>query len=125
VVELFEDPAGGAGCEPELVPMLGQFFALSEVDPFELDGDGVLVELLPVAAVLVLVLGVLLDAVVAALAAKAPPATRPLVSAPVATTLRRRIFISFSFGGGVAMRRTRRGTETIVGTRSVHRSRER
>jgi hypothetical protein len=80
--------------------MFGQFFVDPEdADPVELlDGEVVdpdeLFEVLPpVAAVVLEVLEVAPDVLVAALATKAPPATRPLVSAPAASTLRRRSFM--------------------------------
>ncbi len=102
-------PAGGVPvCAPEPLPMFGQFW--DELDPDELDEpelevpdpelpvlelEGVVVdesevELLDVE--LVPVLPVVLD-VVAASATSAPPATRPEVSAPMASTLRSRIFM--------------------------------
>ena len=92
----------GPELEPDPDPMFGQFL-VDEDAPLELLGAVVLVdpeefveELLPVdelvpdplAAVelVELVLGVL----VAALATTAPPATRPLVRAPIASALRSR-----------------------------------
>jgi hypothetical protein len=111
-----DQPAGVAGVvvgaaplgpelEPDPDPMFGQFLVEEDVplEPLELLGVVVLVdpeefveELLPVdelvpdplAAVelVELVLGVL----VAALATTAPPATRPLVRAPIASALRSR-----------------------------------
>jgi hypothetical protein len=97
------DPDGGVpegALEP--LPMLGQF--LVELDPElepepveelepddgvvgeELDVEEFDVELVPVLPELPVVVDV-----VAALATSAPPATRPDVSAPMASTLRRRI----------------------------------
>ena len=110
--------AGGVPCPFEPDPMLGQFLVepepepeleLPELDEPELEllepelvlpelevpvlpvlelllDDGVLVE----EPELELVLGVELD-VVAALATNAPPATRPVVNAAVASTLRKRM----------------------------------
>ena len=82
--------------DPELDPMFGQFLLDTvEDEPVELEGV-VLVEPdelpEPLAEVpLVLVDPVLvLDVLVAALAASAPPVIRPVVRAPMATTLRRR-----------------------------------
>ncbi len=79
--------------EPEPLPMLGQFLVEPEPElvpdpelPVLERVDGVVVdefELVPE-------LPVVVD-VVAAVAASAPPATRPDVSAPMATTLRSRI----------------------------------
>ena len=111
-----DQPAGVAGVvvgaaplgpelEPDPDPMFGQFLVEEDV-PLELLGVVVLVdpeefveELLPVdelvpdplAAVelVELVLGVL----VAALATTAPPASRPLVRAPIASALRSRSFM--------------------------------
>jgi hypothetical protein len=82
--------------------MFGQFFVDPEdADPVELldgvevvDPDELFEVLPPVAAVVLEVLEVALDVLVAALATKAPPATRPLVSAPAASTLRRRSFMN-------------------------------
>ena len=72
--------------EPELVPLEPEF-ALLELDDGvvveELEGDELDVEPVPE-------LPVVLD-VVAALATSAPPARRPEVNAPMASTLRRRI----------------------------------
>ena len=81
--------------------MFGQFFVDPEdADPVELldgvevvDPDELFEVLPPVAAVVLEVLEVALDVLVAALATRAPPATRPLVSAPAASTLRRRSFM--------------------------------
>jgi hypothetical protein len=70
--------------EPELVPPELEVPVLPVLEP-PLD-DGVLVEEPEVE----LVLGVELD-VVAALATNAPPATRPVVNAPRASTLRKRM----------------------------------
>jgi hypothetical protein len=91
------EPAGGVPVwVPEPLPMLGQFWvepepALPELElpVLELDDGAVVDELLvePPPE-----LPVVVD-VVAALATNAPPATRPEVSALVASTLRRRIFI--------------------------------
>jgi len=87
--------------------MLGQFLVVpEEEDPVELldgvvlvDPDEPLAELVddapPVLVVSVLVLGV----VVAALATSAPPAMRPLVRAPTATTLRTRSFMGAAPSG--------------------------
>ena len=82
--------------------MFGQFFVDPEdADPVELldgvevvDPDELFEVLPPVAAVVLEVLEVALDVLVAALATRAPPATRPLVSAPAASTLRRRSFMN-------------------------------
>jgi hypothetical protein len=79
--------------------MFGQFFVDPEdADPVELldgvevvDPDELFGVVPPVAAV---VLELLEVALVAALATRAPPATRPLVSAPAASTLRRRSFMN-------------------------------
>ena len=70
--------------EPELVPPDPEVPVLPVLEPV-LD-DGVLVE----EPELELVLGVELD-VVAALATNVPPATRPVVNAPMASTLRKRM----------------------------------
>jgi len=67
--------------DPELVLLDPEFPVLELVDGVEL--DEFVVELVPE-------LPVVLD-VVAALATNAPPARRPDVSAPMASTLRRRI----------------------------------
>jgi hypothetical protein len=99
-------PLGGVPWAFEPVPMLGQFFVEPELEEPELDDpelddpeldDPVLPELeLLDEGVLVdepepeLVLGVELE-VVAALATNAPPATRPVVKAPMASTLRKRM----------------------------------
>jgi hypothetical protein len=102
------EPAGGVPlwlCEP--LPMLGQSWVELEPEPelepedvpeepelelpvLELDDGAVVDELLvePVPE-----LPVMVD-VVAALATTAPPATRPEVNALMASTLRRRIFMS-------------------------------
>ncbi len=116
-------PAGGVPvCEPDSLPMLGQLWVEPEpeLDPVPdpelvLPDDPELVLPDPEFPLLVLVDGVLVEEldvelepelpvvveVVAALATKAPPATRPDVSAPMASTLRSRIcmggmpFISF------------------------------
>jgi hypothetical protein len=79
----------GRDAEPD--PMLGQFLLdavegvvlVDAVDPLEPD----------VAVPLVLVEGAPVLVVVAASATSAPPAIRPLVSAPTATTLRTRSFM--------------------------------
>jgi hypothetical protein len=83
--------------------MLGQLCVepeLPEPEPDELDDpelvlpeldDGVLVDELVLA--LEPVEPVLDELVVAALATSAPPVTRPVVSAPIANTFRKRIFI--------------------------------
>jgi hypothetical protein len=111
------EPAGGVPMWlPEPLPMLGQFWVELEPEPelepedvpeepepvlpelvlpepelplLELDEGAVVDELL---VELVPELPVVVD-VVAALATTAPPATRPEVSALMASTLRRRIFI--------------------------------
>ena len=90
-------------CEPEPLPMLGQLRVVLEPglelepDPEEVPepelpelvpDDGVVVEELD--AELEPELPVVVE-VVAALATSAPPARRPEVSAPMASTLRRRI----------------------------------
>ena len=108
------EPAGGVPVWlPEAPPMSGQLWAEPDPDPeLELEPDDVLEEpelvlLEPVFPVPELddgvevdelvvepepVLPVVVD-VVAAFATNAPPATRPEVSAPMANTFRRRIFI--------------------------------
>ena len=106
------DPAGGVPVwDPEPLPMLGQLWVelepepALELEPEELLEDPELVlpvpelpELVPDAGVVVDELPVELEPelpvvveVVAALATSAPPARRPEVSAPMASTLRRRI----------------------------------
>ncbi|MGA2474504.1 MAG: hypothetical protein ABSG39_13590, partial [Acidimicrobiales bacterium] len=95
---------------PEPLPMSGQLCVEPEPDPvLELEPEDVLDEpelvlLDPEFPVLVLVDGVVVDEldvelvpelpvvveVVAALATSAPPVTSPVVSAPMASTLRRR-----------------------------------
>jgi hypothetical protein len=107
------EPAGGVPVWlPEPLPMLGQFWMELELEPEEEpeEPEPVLPEPElpePVLPVLELDDGELVDEllvepvpelpvevdVVAALATNAPPATRPEVSALVASTLRRRIFI--------------------------------
>jgi hypothetical protein len=91
------DPAGGAPGWPEPLPMLGQFWVEPELElepepelepELELfeDEDGVVVvDVEPVPE--------LPEDVVAALATNAPPVSSPVVSAPMASTLRRRIFM--------------------------------
>jgi hypothetical protein len=99
------DPAGGVPVWPEPPPMLGQFWVEPELElepepepvlpddvpeepELELfeDEDGVVVvEVEPVPE--------LPEDVVAALATNAPPVSSPVVSAPMASTLRRRIFM--------------------------------
>jgi hypothetical protein len=113
------DPDGGVPDGVEPLPMLGQFLVELEPEP-ELDpeldpepvdefeepepvlpalelADGVVVEELGVEELDVELVPVLPELpvveVVAALATSAPPATRPDVSAPMASTLRRRICI--------------------------------
>ena len=117
------DPVGAVpdgACEP--LPMLGQFLVEldpelePELDPEPVDefeelepDDGVVVEELDVEELEVEPVPVLPELpvvvdVVAALATSAPPATRPDVSAPMASTLRRRICMSvcpfLSLGAG-------------------------
>jgi len=108
------EPAGGVPVWlPEAPPMLGQLRVEPDPDPeLELEPDDVLEEpelelLEPEFPVPELDDGVEVDElavepepelpvvvdVVAALATNAPPATRPEVSAPMASTFRRRIFI--------------------------------
>jgi hypothetical protein len=97
-------PAGGVPvCEPDPLPMLGQLWV--EPEPELVPDDPELVLPDPEFPVLVLVEGVLVEEldveldpelpvvleVVAALATKALPAKRPDVSAPMASTLRKRI----------------------------------
>ena len=105
-------PAGGVPVwEPEPLPMLGQLCVELEpepeleLEPEELLEDPELVLPVPEFPDLVPDAGVVVDAVpvelgpelpvvvevVAALATSAPPARRPEVSAPIASTLRRRI----------------------------------
>jgi hypothetical protein len=103
------DPAGGAPGWPEPLPMLGQFWVEPELElepepelepelllPDEVleepelelleDEDGVVVvDVEPVPE--------LPEDVVAALATNAPPVSSPVVSAPMASTLRRRSFM--------------------------------
>ncbi len=97
-------PWPGPGWEPEPEPMLGQFFveldpALVDPDvPDPVDGGGVVeAELDEVPLELVPLLPVpepdVVELVVAALATSAPPPTSPAVRAPMASALRRRIFI--------------------------------
>jgi hypothetical protein len=100
------DPEGGAELELEPVPMLGQFL----VEPDDADPDEMLgvelevpLEPLPVLPVAVLELGVEVDEFVAvdvlidaAFATRAPPVTRPVVSAAPASTLRNRGFFMIS-----------------------------
>lgn len=84
--------------------MLGQWCVDPELELLELDpelddpelelpalDDGVVVEELVLA--LEPVVPVLDELVVAALATSAPPVTRPVLSAPIASTFRKRIFI--------------------------------
>ena len=108
------EPAGGVLVWlPEAPPMLGQLWVEPDPDPeLELEPDDVLEDpelalLEPVFPVPELDDGVEVDEfvvelepvlpvvveVVAAFATNAPPATRPEVSAPMANTFRRRIFI--------------------------------
>jgi hypothetical protein len=70
--------------ELELEPILGQFL-VEEPVPADPLGLGAVV-------LGVVVLGAAVGLVVAALATKAPPATRPLLKAPMAMTGRNRIF---------------------------------
>jgi hypothetical protein len=80
---------------------LGQFFVEPDgAEPVEplggvvvVDPEGLVVELLPDAAVVGVVLELVLDVLVAALATSAPPPMRPLVSAPAASALRSRSFM--------------------------------
>jgi hypothetical protein len=97
---------------PEPEPMLGQLCVEPELEPFDVDPDepddpelalldpdvelleledGGVVEVL--ALVLEPVVPVLDEPVVAASATSAPPVTRPAVSALIANTFRRRIFM--------------------------------
>jgi hypothetical protein len=72
--------------------MLGQFL----VEPDDVEPDELLegVELVPLVPLVLLVpVELVLDVLVAALATSAPPVTRPTVSAPNATALRRRSFM--------------------------------
>jgi hypothetical protein len=108
------EPAGGVPWAPELefepLPMFGQLWVepLPELEPEAEPELGVLEELDPVLEVLELDDGVVVEellfvlepvvpvldvAVVAASAASAPPASSPVVSAPMANTLRSRSFI--------------------------------
>jgi hypothetical protein len=124
-------PAGGVPVWlPEPLPMLGQLWVEVEPEPVEpeLEPDDVLeepelvlldpefpvlelvdgVEVDEFVAELVPVLPVVLD-VVAALATNAPPARRPDVSAPMASTLRRRIcMMDFPFISSVTPTRSGR-----------------
>jgi hypothetical protein len=98
--------------------MLGQLCVELELEPDELDEpddpelvlpeleDGVVVDELVLALEPVEPVD---EPVVAALATSAPPVTRPVVSAPIANTFRKRIFIGYvpsvgrcaaPFGGG-------------------------
>ncbi|HEY3587799.1 MAG TPA: hypothetical protein VGK85_11630 [Myxococcaceae bacterium] len=119
------DPDGGVpdgAFEFEPLPMLGQFLVEPELEPElelepepvdefeepepvlpalelddgvveeELDVEGFDVELVPVFPELPVVVGV-----VAASATSAPPATRPDVNAPMASTLRKRICMGVPF----------------------------
>ena len=82
----FDVDPGDVLDEPELVPLEPEFPLLVLVDGVvveELEGDELDVEPVPESPVV-------LD-VVAALATSAPPARRPEVNAPMATTLRSRI----------------------------------
>jgi hypothetical protein len=107
--------------------MFGQFLVEPEPVPapvpdpelpvLELDGDGVVVDEFEVEVELVPVLPVVVD-VVAALAASAPPARRPDVSAPMASTLRRRICMVCALSSvwsagsfGPVLQRVRLGSE--------------
>jgi hypothetical protein len=105
-------PAGGVpGWEPEPLPMFGQLWVEPEpeleLEPEELLEDPELELPDPELPELVLGAGVVDELevdpepelpvvveVVAALATSAPPASRPEVSAPMASTLRRRICMS-------------------------------
>jgi hypothetical protein len=97
------DPAGGAPGWPEPLPMLGQFWVEPELElePELVLGDEVLeepeLELFEdedgVVVVDVEPVPELPEDVVAALATNAPPVSSPVVSAPMASTLRRRIFM--------------------------------
>jgi hypothetical protein len=111
--EVEPDPAAGApepvdGVEPDAdpLPMFGQLgvepepeldepdepeLALLEPEFELLEPDGVVVEEFVLA--LEPVDPVFDELVVAALATRAPPVTRPVVSAPMATTLRNRILM--------------------------------
>jgi hypothetical protein len=95
----------GPELEPDPDPMFGQFL-VDEDEPLELLGAVVLVdpeefveELLPVDELVpdplaaVELVELVLDVLVAALATTAPPATRPLVRAPIASALRSRSFM--------------------------------
>jgi hypothetical protein len=102
-----------AAPEPEFVPILGQSLVEPEEDdpveplgvelvdpdePLVLRLDGAVLELpepVPVDPVLVLV--AVEPELVAALAASAPPATSPLVNAPMASALRTRSFMMCPF----------------------------
>jgi hypothetical protein len=110
-VVLEPEPEPGAAVEPDFEPMFGQFFGDAggddPVEPGEVLDGVVLVEpdevsaallvVVLVGALLALVLGELVVVLVgldAALAASAPPTTKPVVSAPVASTLRRWSFMN-------------------------------
>jgi hypothetical protein len=99
-------PEGGAspvdGRDPEFEPMFGQFLLEPEdEDPVELL-DGVeldpveLVDPVEVDPVEAELLEFVVAVLVAASAANAPPATSPLVNAPMASTLRTRSFMMMS-----------------------------
>jgi hypothetical protein len=93
-------PAPWVGRDPEPDPMFGQFLLDAlEDDPVELLEGVVLgeplellepLEFVAEAPLVVVEPALVPDVVVAALATSAPPVIRPLVSAPTATTLRRR-----------------------------------
>jgi hypothetical protein len=106
--EVDPDPDGDAPGWPEPLPMLGQFWVEPELEPepdpelelepelvlpddvpdepeLELLEDGDVVDVEPVPE--------LPEDVVAALATNAPPVSSPVVSAPMASTLRKRIFM--------------------------------
>jgi hypothetical protein len=110
------EPDGGVpDSDPDPLPMSGQFLVdlepVFELEP-ELDpevplpevDEGVVAELPDDELELVPELPVVVD-VVAALATRAPPATRPDVNAPTARTLRRRICMVFC--PSVSLRRPR------------------
>jgi hypothetical protein len=113
-VELEPEPEPEEFDEPELVPEL-VLVLLDPLDPvlavLELD-DGVVVDELVLAAEPVVPV-VAAAEVVAALATSAPPVTSPVVSAPMANTLRSRIFMIVALSFGVLRPPVRAGMHTV------------
>lgn len=102
-LELLEPDEPDEPDEPELV-LLEPVLELLELD------DGVVEELV---LALEPVVPVLDELVVAASATSAPPVTRPVVSAPIANTFRRRIFMVVVPSFRVMRRPVRSGSHTL------------